>query len=372
MEKAITYVGLDVHKEQIAVAVLIPGREATEEWTVAHEPRAVRRLARKLQREASGAVECAYEAGACGYALQRQLQGEGVGCEVVAPSLIPVKPGERIKTDRRDARKLAELLRAGLLTPVHPPTPEEEALRDLCRCREDAKEDLMRARHRLGKWLLRRGLIFRAGRNWSARHRSWLRSLVFEQEAERVVFEDYLAAVELLEERLRGLEENLEAISQAEPYAERVGWLRCFRGIDTVTAMTILAELHDFRRFTTARQLMAYLGLVPSEHSSGDATRRGRITKAGNAHVRRVLIEAAWHYRHRPGVGVRLRQRRQGQPAAMIALADRAQRRLHRRWCRLVLGRGKPTPKAVTALARELAGFLWAALYLYPQQREAA
>ncbi|NIW37837.1 MAG: IS110 family transposase [Gemmatimonadetes bacterium] len=370
MEKGIKYAGLDVHKKDIRVAMVGAHGSEPVEWTVTNDLRAVRRLARKLNRDTGGSVQCAYEAGPCGYALKRQLGSEGIVCQVVAPSLIPVKPGERIKTDRRDARKLAEMLRAGLLTEVRCPTPQEEAVRDLCRCREDAKQDQLRARHRLGKYLLRRGLVFTAGRNWTQRHRVWLRSLRFEQEAERVVFEDYLLAVELVEERLRGLEQKLEEISRGEIWAERVGWLRCFRGIDTLTAITILAELHDFRRFRSPRQLMAYLGLVPSEHSSGEAVRRGGITKAGNAHARRVLGEAAWHYRHRPAVGVSLRKRRKGQPAEIIALADRAQRRLHRRYWRLVM-KGKPTPKAITAVARELAGFLWAALYLYPQLRDA-
>ncbi len=366
MGKATTYVGMDVHQKDIAVAMLVPGSRRAVEWTVANEGRAVKRLVRKLKREGAGKVESVYEAGPCGYAVQRQLAAEGVVCRVVAPSLIPVKPGERVKTDRRDARKLAELARAGLLTEVHAPTPEQEAVRDLCRCREDAREDLLRARHRLSKMLLRRGWRYGAGRAWTGRHRAWLRGLRFEYPAEQVVFDDYLMAIELLEQRLRGLDRTLEEISRTEPYVERVGWLRCFRGIDTITAMTILAELHDFRRFTSARRLMAYLGLVPGEHSSGESTRRGGLTKAGNAHVRRVLIEAAWHYRHRPAVGAPLRRRRQGQPTAMIALADRAQQRLYRRWGRLVLGRGKPTPKAVAALARELVGFLWAALSAGP------
>jgi transposase len=254
-----------------------------------------------------------------------------------------------------------------MLTVVRPPTQQEEAVRDLCRCREAAVGDLTRCRHRLSKMLLRRGFVFRAGRNWTQRHRQWLRSLSFDDLATRTVFEDYLAAVALLEERIRVLDSRLEELSQQEPYREPVGWLRCFRGIDTVTAMTLLTELHHFRRFTEPRQLMAYLGLVPSEHSSGERTRRGAITKAGNSHVRRVLVEAAWHYRHRPAVGKKLRLRRKDQPREICALADKAQRRLYRRYHRLVLASGKPTQKAVVALARELAGFLWAALYLYPQ-----
>jgi transposase len=252
------------------------------------------------------------------------------------------------------------MLRAAALTEVHPPTPEEEAVRDLSRCREDAREDLLRARHRLGKMLLRRGLVH-GGKAWTQAHRRWLRSLAFEHDADQAVFDDYLRAIEYLEERLRALEEKLVALSEKEPYREPVGWLRCFRGIDTLTAMTLVAELHDFRRFESPRTLMSFLGLVPSENSTGEKHRRGAITKAGNTHARHVLIEASWHYRHRPGVSKELRKRREGQPGWVIALADRAQLRLHKKFWKLAL-HGKSTNKAVTAVARELAGFVWAAL----------
>jgi transposase len=353
-------VGLDTAKKSIQVAVVKPGERDVVEWQEPNDARGVKRLVKRLQREAPGELRACYEAGPCGYALQRQLRAAEVDCSVVAPSLIPVKPGERVKTDRRDARKLAECLRAGTLTEVHPPTPEQEAARDLCRCREDVRQDLERSRHRMGKLLLRRALVH-PGRAWTQAHRSWVRRLRFEEAADRAVFEDYLLAIEHLEERLRGLEEKLAALSGQEPYREPVGWLRCFRGIDTVTAMTIVTELHGFERFRTARELMSYLGLVPSEHSSGGKQRRGPITKAGNSHLRRVLIEAAWHYRHRPGENAALRKRRDGQPAWAIAIADRAQARLHKRFWRL-LGRGKAHNKTVTAVARELVGFLWATL----------
>jgi len=358
-----TFVGLDAHKKTIQVALLAPGRTVPLEWEINHEPAAVRKLARRLLKEGEGRVQACYEAGPCGYALQRQLKEAGVDCQVIAPSLIPIKPGEHIKTDRRDARKLAELHRAGLLTEVHPPTPEEEAVRDLCRAREDAKEDLVRCRHRLGKMLLRRGLIWPSGRNpWTQAHREWLRSLSFERESERAAFNDYVLAVDQVEERVRTLESQLESVAQAEPYREPVAWLRCFRGIDTVTAMTIVAELHDFRRFTSPRGLMSYLGLVPKEHSSGESRRRGGITKAGNCHVRRVLIEASWHYRHPHAIGRALRKRREGQPAKVIAIADKAAQRLYRRFYRLG-ARGKPGCRIVVAVARELAGFIWSVLY---------
>lgn len=369
MVEATTHVGLDVHKQSISVALLLPGSMKAVQWEMRNEAGEVRRLVRRLRRDAGGGtVLCAYEAGPCGYVLQRQLASAGVACQVVAASLIPRKPGDRIKTDRRDARKLAELLRAGLLTEVRPPSEAEEALRDLCRCREDARADLMRARHRLGKMLLRRDLRYVEGRPWTEQHRSWLWSLKLGHAAERMVLEDYLLAVEQVSTRLATLDAQLKELAEQEPYRERVGWLRCLRGIDTITAISVLAELHGFERFTKPRQLMAYLGLVPSESSSGASVHRGAITKTGNRHLRRLLTEAAHHCRHRPGVGAALRRRRAGQPAAVIALADRAQQRLHRRYSRLLLGRGLPVQKIVVACARELTGFVWALLYLQPPQ----
>jgi transposase len=292
--------------------------------------------------------------------LQRQVTTARVHCDVVAPGLIPRKPGERVKTNRRDARKLVELGRAGLLTAVQPPTPADEAVRDLARARDDAREDLLRCRHRLGKLLLRRGLHY-CGRNWTRGHRQWIATLVWTYAAERAVVDAYLLTIDQGEARLVELDAQLTEIAHQDPYREPVGWLRCFRGIDTLTAMLILAELHDVRRFTSAPALMAYLGLVPGEDSSGEQHRRGRITRAGNALVRRLLVEAAWHYRHRPGVGVALARRRTGQPARVIAIADKAQQRLCRRF-RTLAAEHKPAPKIAVAIARELAGFLWAAL----------
>lgn len=364
MDKAITWVALDASKKRHAVAVLDPGSREPREFMVPNESKALRRMVRKLVREAPGEVWICYEAGPCGFDLQRQLEAASPGlvCEVVAPSLIPVQPGKRIKTDRRDARKLVKLYRGGQLTMVHAPTVAQEAVRDLVRCREDAKQDLMRARHRLSKFLLRRGQIYREGaKAWTLRHETWMSRLVWEQEADRETFASYRLHLSQLQDRLRELDARIEAFSQQEPYREPVGWLRCFRGIDTVTAMTIVTELHDVRRFQNARPLMAYLGLVPSEHSSGERVQRGGLTKAGNRHVRRVLIEASWCNRHRPAVGYHLRRRRTGQPAWAIAHADRAMQRLSRRYQKLT-ARGKPYNKAVAAVARELAGFVWAVL----------
>ena len=364
MNEPSTYVGIDAHKRELHVAMLVGPAGMPVTWKLANEPRAIDRLRRKLERGAPGLIECCYEAGPCGYALQRRLQRGRLRCQVIAPALIPRKPGERVKTDRRDARKLAELHRAGLLTEVRPPTPAEEAVRDLCRARDDAREDLQRSRHRLGKLLLRRGLQY-PGRNWTQAHRRWIDGLCWEHEAERHVVADYLLAIDQLAARLGELDARLAEVAEREPYRERVGWLRCFRGIDTLTAMLILAELHDFRRFQRAPALMAYLGLVPGENSSADKHRRGRITKTGNMLVRRVLVATAWHYQHRPGVGVALARRRQGQPGRVIAIADKAQQRLCRRFRKLA-AEHKPPGKVVVAIARELTGFLWAALQPEP------
>jgi transposase len=361
---ATTYVGLDVHKKSIAVALLPAGGGEPLEWQEANTVPAIHRLVRKLQREGGREVSCCYEAGPTGYALWRQLTALGVRCAVIAPSLIPARPGDRIKTDRRDARKLAELWRTGLLTEVHPPSESDEALRDLCRCRDDVRDDLMRARHRLSKFLLRRHCVFTGSkRHWGTRHLHWLEQLRFDDAASQATFDSYFLAIQQIEERMARLDAQLTAFGAEEPSREPVAWLRCFRGIDTVTAVSVVAELHDFRRFRSARALMASLGLVPSEHSSGESEKRGAITKAGNRHVRRLLVEAAWHNRRRPALSLPLRRRREGQPDRVLAIADRAQERLSRRWARMS-ARGKPNPKTVVAMARELVGYIWATLTL--------
>lgn len=365
-----TYVGLDDHKSKIVVGMLRPGQREAVVWTVSHTPEAVRRLVKKLRAGAPGRVLCAYEAGACGYALQRRLVSLGVECQVVAPSQTPVKPGDRVKTDRRDARKLAELLRAGLLTEVHPPTPEQEAARDLLRCRADAQQDLTRARHRLSKFLLRHGVTYTPNRKaWTKPHRAWLYSLRFELEAAQSTFARYLAMVEIREEEVAALDAQVGELAAQEPYRQPVGWLRCFHGIETLSAMMILTELHAFGRFSSPRALMSYVGLVPSESSSGDAVHRGRITKAGNQHARRLLVEIGWHYQHAKKISAALRRRRRGQPAEVIAIANKAHQRLSRRFFDLHHRRGVAKPKVVVAIARELVGFLWAVLYLQAQAK---
>lgn len=370
MDSTTTFVGIDVHQKQLQVAMLRPGQREPEEWQVAHEPKAVARLASKLRREAGDDLLVCYEAGPTGFSLQRRLEAGGVRCQVIAPALIPQRPGDRVKTDKRDARTLARLLRAELLTAVHPPTPEQEAVRDLCRAREDLQADRKRARHRVLKMLARYGHHYSAGGAWTQGFSRWLAGIRFEHAPAQAAFEDYLAAVQLADERLRALDDTIAEVAQSEGYREAVGILRCFRGIDTYTALALLAELGDITRFPSARELMSYLGLVPSESSSGERRQRGPLTKAGNAHARRLLVEAAWHQRHAPWVSQALRKRREGQPEWAVAVADRAQRRLHRRYRRLLL-QGKPKPKAVAAVARELAGFMWSALSVLEHRRRA-
>ena len=371
MSDGITFVGLDAHKQFINVCALPPGGEERVEWRTPHDGRSVRRLVRKLGKMTDGEIRCCYEAGPCGYALKRELEAGGpLVCEVIAPSLIPVKPGDRVKTDRRDARKLAELLRAGLLTEVQAPSPEAEAARDLCRARDQIRKDLMRCRHRLSKFLLRRGIRYEAGKSaWTKMHRMWLRRLEFELDTDRLVFNDYLLDVEQHEERQQTMDEAIERLSKKEPYARPVAWLRCYRGIDTLTAMALVTELFDIRRFGSARELMSYVGMTPREYSSGVA-KRGSITKAGNGFLRRLFVETTQHYRHSPRTSASLARRRRGQPAAVIAHAERAQHRLYRRYKHLT-DRGKEGNKAIVACARELVGFVWATLQMEAQSAKA-
>jgi transposase len=359
MEKRTTYVAPDDSKARIIAGILRPGAEEPELRQIPNRPEHVQRLFRRLKRD--GNVRACYEAGVSGYDLYRQLTALGIQCDVIAPALTPRRPGQRIKTDRRDAAKLVGLFRAGELTSIHVPAESEEAVRDLVRCRDDIRRDVLRWRHRLLKLLARHGRGWHVGRNWSRAHWTWIRAQRFEQPALQRAFEASLFALEQALARLDELDREVVALAETAPYREPVGWLRCFRGIDTLSALTLIAEMVDFQRFTHPRELMAYLGLVPSEYSSGSTERRGALTKAGNAHARRVLVEAAWHYRHRPTLGAALASRSDGQPRAVVGQAWRAQQRLHRRYRHLV-GRGKRTPVAIAAVARELVGFIWAAM----------
>jgi transposase len=360
MKDTIVWVGLDTHKDSVTVALQAPDAQLVQ-WRQPMTNESIAKLKRKVIKAASGReIRCVYEAGPGGFWLKRELERKGeMVCEVVAPSLIPKKSGDRVKTDRRDAKKLLEMFRANLLTEVHPPTPEQEAIRDLCRCREALVRSRQQARKRLLGLLLRQGLVYREGRNWARAHLRWLHALKFELSAHQVVFQEYLAIVEHLDERVRSIEEQLLAVANQPEHRELVGHLRCLHGIDTLSAFIILAEVHNIGRFAHPRQLMSYLGLVPSESSSGPRERRGSITKAGNGHVRRVLVEASKHYRHSYSVGSGLRKRRKGQPPSVVAHADKAHSRLSRRYWRLTQ-MGKTPNIATVAVARELVGFIWA------------
>lgn len=361
MTENITYVGMDVHKKEHRVAMILPGGQM-KEWKVVNGQRELQRMIKAIRRQAPGEIVICYEAGPCGFGLQRQLSGEGIECYVVAPSLTPVKPGQRIKTDRRDAKKLAEYLKSGMLTFIEPPDEDAETARDLTRLWGAAKEDLQRARQRLLKFLLRRGYAYKEGNNWTKKHRQWLGGIHFEDSLTQQIYAEYLTQVEYHRERVESLEKKLGQLAQEDRYREYVNRLRCCRGIDTLTAICLLTELYAFGRFPSARALMAYLGLTPGESSSGEKRRRGGITKAGNRRVRRLLIEAAWHQRHLPYNSATLRRRRKGQPEWVVEIARKAEKRLYQRTVHLKKT-GKSSKTVNAAIAREMVGFIWDLLY---------
>ena len=359
MEKRITYVGLDVHKATIAVALAEAGnrREVREHGQIANTATAVKALISTLTR-AGAELRFCYEAGPCGYGIQRQVTAAGHACVVVAPSLIPRKPGERIKTDRRDAINLAKLHRAGELTPVWVPDPAHEAIRDLVRARQAAVRTLRQARQQLSGFLLRHGHHYHRPA-WTLLHRRWLAGLKFEQPVHHIVLEDCIAVVEAAAARRDRLEAHIEAAVPEWSLAAVVRALQALRGMRLVAAATLVAELGDITRFASARQLMAYLGLVPSEHSSGGTRRQGGITKAGNSTARRMLIEAAWSYRFPARISREQLLRQESLAKAIRDIAWKAQERLCRRYRKLARA-GKPPTVVTAAIARELAGFVWA------------
>jgi transposase len=360
MFESTTIIAFDHHAATTVAAVLLPGQRTPALHSLTSDSPTILRFVARLQH--AGPVQCCYEAGPCGFELQRALTIHHVPCDVIAPALIPRRPGDRIKTDRRDAGQLAVLYRAQALTAIHIPTAQEEAARDLLRCREDISTDLLRARHRLSKFLLRHGRRFTGTKKaWTKRHTEWLQAQRWTLPALEQTHRAYVRAVDEGVARLQAVDRELRDLLTLEPLRSRVERLRCFRGIDDLTALTIAAELGDARRFPSASRVMAFTGLVPSEYSSGAKQARGHITKTGNAHLRRVLVESAWHYRHHPFLGEALRHRQRGAPPDVIDRAWHAQHRLHRRYRRLA-ARGKPKQHIVTAIARELSGFLWAAL----------
>jgi transposase len=365
------YIGLDVHRATIAVATADDdGSPPSTYGTIANEPSAVRKLMTRLGGPDTR-LHVAYEAGPTGYVVYRQLTAMGIECLVAAPSLIPIRPGDKVKTDRRDALKLARLLRSGDLPTVWVPDQAHEALRNLVRARADAKVDELRAKHRLSKFLLRQGAQPPVGvRNWSRRYVQWLRQVEFEHLADRIVFAEYLAEVTAAGERLKRLEAGLRQCAQTTPQVALIRALQAFRGIGFLSAVTIVAEAGNVRRFRSAPQLMAYAGVVPTEHSSGGKHHRGHTTKSGNRLLRHVIGEAAHHARHAPSVGAALKRRQADLPQPMVELAWRAQLRLHARYRHLCSRLG--AHKALTAVARELAGFIWAAAHLVEEVTTAA
>jgi transposase len=358
--RTVRFIGMDVHAETIAVAVAESDGEVRSLGLIPNRPESIRKLVKKLGP--ADALRVCYEAGPTGYVIYWQLSALGVPCEVVAPTLIPTKAGDRVKTDRRDAEKLARSYRAGDLTAVWVPDAAHEALRDLVRAREAAKKDQLRARHRLGKFLLRHGRRPSVAMTaWSQRHLAWIRQVPFDQPAQEATRLDYLHEVEHAVARLARLEQAIdEAVTTAPPRLRAViEALQALRGIAQLSAVTLVAEIGELSRFARAPQLMGYSGLGACEASSGPRTRRGGITKTGNAHVRRIVVEAAWSYRHRPAVGGALRKRQTTVSDDVKAIGWKAQLRLHARY-RKLLGRGKCQQQVVTAVGRELLGFIWA------------
>ncbi len=355
------YIGLDTHKENIAVSVAIAGREGPKaRGEIANRPKAVAKLVEQLSQEFDGEVLLfCYEAGPCGYGVYRQITAMGHDCQVVAPSLVPQKPGDHVKTDRRDASKLARLLRSGDLTAVWVPCEEQEAMRDLTRARGDFKILERKARQQLNAYVLRHGHAWPSNRTrWTKTHYNWLESLKFAHDWQQIVLQEYTDAVKEASQRVADITAQMERVLPQWSLAPVVDALIALRGIDKLAAMVLLAELGDISRFDSPRQLMAFLGLVPSEHSSGNRRRQGAITKTGNSHARRMLVECAWSYRFPARQTMPLKRKAKNAPEEARAIAWKAQKRLCGRYSSLLLA-GKNTKQTTVAIARELVGFIW-------------
>ena len=357
LSRALTHLGMDVHKDSISVGILRPDEDSPDVERIFNDEPSVRRLLARFENPRRLSVF--YEAGPTGYELHRLLTSMGIRCQVIAPSLIPRSAGDRIKTDKRDCRKLARLHRAGELVAIRVPSREEEAVRDLCRARADMVEDLDRARKRLGEFLLRHGEVWRGGSAWTLKHEAWLRARHFDDAAMAATFSHYRAVVEERSANLDAVEADL-AVHYARPlFADGVARLSAYRGVARMGALTLAAEVCDWRRFGRANSFMGFVGLVPSEYSSGGSTRRGHLTKAGNAHIRAQLVESAWTYQHRPYVGAEIAKRHEGVAPETLARAWAAQLRLCGRF-RHLAARKNTKSVVAAAVARELSGFLWA------------
>jgi len=358
MQQYSKFIGMDVHKASIHVAVAeMNGGEVASYGPIVNTPQAIAKMVANLTRDGEWVGFC-YETGPCGYDVYRQITAKGCDCIVVATSKIPRCPGDRIKTDRRDARSLARLFRSESLTAVWVPGPEQEAVRDLVRCREDIKKSERQSKQRLGAFLLRHGVVYSGKSNWTQAHFRWLENHKFSHSAQQIVLQEYLEAIYEASRRIKTLEREMDRVLETWVFAPVVEGLMALRGVAKITAMTIMAELGDLRRFDSPRKLMGYLGLVPSEHSSGTRRRQGGITKTGNSHVRRVLVEASWSYRFTARKTALLQRRAKKAPAEIQAIAWEAQKRLCGRYQHLI-ARGKCKTQTCAAVARELCGFIW-------------
>lgn len=356
-DRGAIYLGLDVHKSSISAGILEVDAETPRVDRIGSDEESVRRLIGRFENPRQ--LRVCYEAGPTGYELARLLGSMQVRCEVIAPSLIPTAPGDKVKTDKRDCRRLARLYRAGELVAIRVPTPAEEGVRDLCRARADMIIDCTRAKHRLGKFLLRHGRVWSGGENWTLRHRAWIAQQSFDDAAQRVTFVHYRATLEAREAAVTAIEDDLTRWFTADPFAEQVARLGAYRGVTHMGALTLASEVCDWRRFPVAGAFMGFCGLVPSEYSSGERTQRGHITHAGNLHLRTQLVESAWAYKSRPSLGYQIAHRQQGLPPDVVARAWKTQLRLCGKFRRLD-ARKNSRNIVVTAVARELAGFLWA------------
>jgi len=363
MREFINWVGFDEDAKKIVVAVLVGYEERVREtFTVELNDKGLRQLVRRL-KQLPGETRCVYEAGGSGYEIYRYLRRHEIACEIAAPSLTPHKPGMRVKTNRIDAAKLADHYRGGQLTMIHVPDEARESLRDLVRAREDAQQDLLRQKNRLTKLLYRRGVRHGDGRRWTQAYWRWLRAVRVGNDHLQAVLDEAITTIEQTADRLKRLHRLVLEAAGQPAYAPTVDRLMVFRGVGVLTAITIIAELGDLRRFPAAKKLMAAIGVTPSEFSTGPHQRRFGITKTGNAHLRYLLVEAAWQARHRPSVRGAILKRRANQPREIVAIAERCEQRLHRKYVRMV-NRGKPSSKAAVAVARELLGFIWAVAQL--------
>jgi transposase len=356
--RKVYYIGLDGHKDNTQMAVLeMRGNEPVAIKVIDSDPNKVAKAILPYRRE--GTVHVGYEAGCMGYTLYRVLMEMKIDCQIIAPNKVfRGENNERIKTDKRDATAIAWMLRRDEGAGIAVPEKEDEAARDLLRCRGDMQDDLKRAKQRLLKFLLRQGHIYENTRYWSGKHRKWMKTLAFDMPLDKAVFEQYLYTIESIEERVGRLDVQIQEVAESPRYEARVRKFRAFKGVDYIIALSLVCEIGDFRRFPTAAAFMSYLGLVPSEYSSGKKRKQGGITKTGNGHIRKLLTEAAWHYTRPVRVSKRLAARRVGTPEPVISYADKALNRLHSKYVKLLF-RGKSKQTAVTAVARELSGFLW-------------